>query len=297
MMERKKILLVDDEEIIRTSLAREIRLENYSIDTAADGDEAITRLRLTRYNLVITDLVMPGIDGLGVLQAAKEIAPEICVIIITGYGDMDSAIEALRLGADDFLLKPCGTDELFFRLARCLEKQNLLRQLIEQNLKLKEAETAILQARVDLEKQVKERTIELEETNIALKVLLKKREQDKSTLEQQIVTNITNLIEPYLLKMAESRLNNQQQVLLDILKSNLRELTSQFTNNLSSRLIRLTPAEIQVANLVRQGKRTKEIAEVMNLSPGTISIHRKNIRKKLDLTHKKANLQSILSTY
>jgi len=97
--------------------------------------------------------------------------------------------------------------------------------------------------------------------------------------------------------MAESRLSNQQQVLVDILKSNLRELTSLFTNNLSSRLVRLTPAEIQVANLVRQGKRTKEIAEVMHLAPGTISIHRKNIRKKLGLTHKKANLQSVLSTY
>lgn len=296
-MERKKILLVDDEEIIRTSLAREIGLEHYEIDTAADGAEAITKLRRTRYNLVITDLVMPGIDGLCVLQTAKEIAPETCVIILTGHGDMDSAIGALRQGADDFLTKPCGPDKLLFRIACCLEKQNLLRQLIEQNLKLKEAETALRQARADLEKLVKERTVELEETNIALKVLLKKREQDKSALEQQIVTNITNLVEPYLLKLAESRLHDQQQVLVDILKANLRELTSLFTNNLSSRLIRLTPAEIQVANLVRQGKRTKEIAEVMHLAPGTISIHRKNIRKKLGLTHKKANLQSILSVY
>lgn len=433
-MGRKKILLVDDEEIIRNSLAREIGLKNYSVTTAIDGEEAITRLRSNRYDLVITDLVMPGVDGIGVLQATNTIAPETCVILLTGRGNMDTVIEALRFGADDFLRKPCEVEELLFRVARCLEKQSLLRQLSKQNQELKEAskqrqevekklrrseersrlaldassdglwelnlltnkeyygenwhrtlgfadedvpelycswkglihpedrertqailqdhlkgkipryeaqfrlknkkgdyqwilsrgrvvawdergkplrivgthtdisrlkamEKALRQAQADLENKVKERTVELEQTNIALKVLLKQREQDKTVQEQLIAANMSNLVESYLLQLAESRLSDQQQMLVDILTSNLRELTSPFTSKLSSRLIQLTPSEIQVANLVRQGKQSKEIAALLHLSPGTINIHRKNIRKKLGLTHKKANLQSTLSAY
>lgn len=297
-MKRRSVLLVDDEAIVRSSLAREIEQNNYEVDTAADGEEAIAKLGAPFvYDLVITDLIMPHSNGISVLRAAKERSPETCVIILTGHGDMNYAVEALQHGADDFLCKPCQIDELLFRMARCLEKQRLLRQLSRQNLELKQIASELKQTRADLEKQVQDRTAELEETNIALKVLLKKREQDKFTTEQQIVANIGDLIEPYLMKLEASSLTNQQQILVDILKTNIRELVSPFTSNLSSRLVRLTPAEIQVANLVKHGKRTKEIAEVMNLSPGTINIHRKNIRKKLGLTHRKANLQSILSAY
>lgn len=303
-MKRKKILFVDDEEFIRTSLAREIVLEGYDVDTAASGDKAVTMLQQDGYDLVLSDLVMPGVDGFGVLQKAKEIAAETCVIILTGHGDMDAALEALRLGADDFLLKPCSTDELIFRIDRSLEKQTLLRQLAEQNLTLKEAawqqqqvEAALRHARDDLKRQVQERTVELEEKNIALRVLLKKREEDTVTLEQQIAANIADFIEPYLLKLKNSSLDDRQQVLVELLQSNFQELTLQFSGKLSAKLVRLTPAELQVANLVRQGKQSKEIAEIMHLAPGTISIYRKNIRKKLGLTREKVNLQSILSTY
>jgi DNA-binding CsgD family transcriptional regulator len=110
-----------------------------------------------------------------------------------------------------------------------------------------------------------------------------------------VLANAARLVEPYLDRLGESGLNEQQQVLLNILRANIAELTSPFADNFSGKLTRLTPTEIQVANLVKLGKRTKEIAGIMHLSPGTISIHRKNIRKKLDLTHQKTNLQTMLS--
>ncbi|NCC62446.1 MAG: LuxR family transcriptional regulator [Verrucomicrobiae bacterium] len=100
---------------------------------------------------------------------------------------------------------------------------------------------------------------------------------------------------PYLDRLKDSSLNEQQQVLVDILRANIDELTSPFATNFSNKLARLTPAEIQIANLIKLGKRTKEIAAIMHLSPGTIGIHRKNIRKKLELTHQKINLQTTLS--
>ena len=158
------------------------------------------------------------------------------------------------------------------------------------------AQKIIQKEKKDLEKKVKERTIELEETNTALGVLLKKRERDKAEVEEKVVLNVKVMIEPYLKKLKKNMLNNKQMIYLDILESNVKEIISPFGQRLSSRLIRLTPTELKVANLIRQGKRTKEIAILSNVSPETISRHRKSIRKKLNLTEKKLNLRTCLSS-
>ncbi|RPH37793.1 MAG: PAS domain S-box protein [Desulfobulbaceae bacterium] len=163
--------------------------------------------------------------------------------------------------------------------------------------RLKQAEAELQAAKAELETQIMEKTAELHTTHIALEVLLRKREADKSSLEGCVMSNIDKLIEPFLARLEESRLNEQQKLLIEILRNNIKDLTSPFANTFTARLTRLTPSEIQIANLVKLGKRTKEIARIMNLSEGTISIHRKNIRKKLRLTHQKTNLQSALSAH
>ncbi len=289
------ILFVDDEDVIRKSLARNLREEHFTVTAVADGSEAISALQERQYDLVITDLMMAGIDGLDVLKAVKKLAPLTSVIILTGYGDMRSAIDALRLGADDFTLKPCEVEELVFRIRRCLEKRSLLQSLIEQKRQLEEVASELKRSQDELEKRVQERTAELVEANIALKVVLKNREGDWKLFADQVLANTTQLIEPFLDRLQECRLTEHQQELVAVLRANINELTSPFANNFSNKLARLTPGEIQIANLVKLGKRTKEIAEIMHLSPGTIGIHRKNIRKKLNLTSKKTNLQTILS--
>ncbi|MBI5559237.1 MAG: PAS domain-containing protein [Deltaproteobacteria bacterium] len=159
----------------------------------------------------------------------------------------------------------------------------------------KNFELELQKAHDELEKKVKERTKELEETNVALEVLLKKRQDDRIALEQQILGNIATLVEPYLDKLASGPLTKGQGNLISILRTNLHEVISPFAGSVSAKLTSLTPAEIQVANLIVRGKRTKDVAELLNLSPGTISIHRKNIRKKLGLTNQEANLRSVLS--
>ena len=137
-MAQTSILFVDDEEVIRTSFTRELQAAHFAVTAAADGSEAVAALRAVQFDLVITDLMMPGLDGFGVLKAAKELSPQTSVIILTGYGDMRAAIDALRLGADDFTLKPCEMEELLFRIGRCLEKRSLLQQLAAQNRQLTE---------------------------------------------------------------------------------------------------------------------------------------------------------------
>ena len=98
---KTSILFVDDEEVIRKSFTRELLMEHFAVTAVASGSEAISALEGTLYDVVITDLMMPDIDGLGVLKAVKKQTPQTSVIILTGYGDMRSAIDALRLGADD----------------------------------------------------------------------------------------------------------------------------------------------------------------------------------------------------
>ena len=126
---QKSILLVDDEEIIRFTLRRDIEEMGFCATAVADGEAALTALQEHSYDVVLTDLRMEGISGLEVLKRTKAMNPDIGVIILTGFGDISSAVEALRSGADDYLLKPYAYEDLNLRLRNCLEKQELRKHL------------------------------------------------------------------------------------------------------------------------------------------------------------------------
>lgn len=128
-MREQTVLIVDDEAIIRRALQNDLEKEKYVVSTASSGEEGLAALQDGRFDLVITDLSMPGIGGIQVLKKAKEIDPLICVIILTGFGDMASAIDALRLGADDYLIKPCDNDELVLRIKKCLQNRELQKKI------------------------------------------------------------------------------------------------------------------------------------------------------------------------
>lgn len=128
-MNRKSLLVVDDEPTILDSLFRDLTYANFDVTTAASGEEAIACINRGFYDLVVTDLALPGFDGFQVLAAAKERSPQIMVIILTAYGRLESAADSLRLGADDFLQKPCDTDELIYRITNCFLKQEILKKL------------------------------------------------------------------------------------------------------------------------------------------------------------------------
>ena len=147
---------------------------------------------------------------------------------------------------------------------------------------------------IEKRKELENKTHELEEVNAALKVLLKQRDEDKKEFEEKIIANVKNLVFPYIGKLNNSRLNDRQTVYLEIIKSNLEEVIAPFLHRLSSKYSDLTPSEIQIAGLIKDGKTTKEIAELLNSSTDAIDFHRYNLRKKLGLRNRKTNLRSFL---
>jgi len=134
----------------------------------------------------------------------------------------------------------------------------------------------------------------LEEANTALRVLLKQREEDRADLQETVLSNVKELVVPFVEKLKRGRLDPKQISYLDILESNLNDIVSPFAQKLSSKYLGLTPTEIQIAHLVKDGKTTKEISELMNVSPATVESHRKGIRMKIGIRNTKANLRSHL---
>jgi PAS domain S-box-containing protein len=138
------------------------------------------------------------------------------------------------------------------------------------------------------------RTHELEELNTALTVLLKRREGDKTEVEEKVLLNVKELVVPYAEKLKKTSLNRKQMSYLNVLELNLSNIISPFTYKLSSKYLGLTPKEIHIANLVKDGKTAKEIAGLFDVSVRTIEFHRKSIRAKIGLKNSKINLRSRL---
>lgn len=160
----------------------------------------------------------------------------------------------------------------------------------EEITELKLAEEALKKSQEDLFEQKQS----LEEANIAMKVLLKQREADKTELEKKVLSNIKDLVFPYVEKLKRAPLKQREKTLVEIIDAHLKDVISPLLQNFANAGILLTPQEMQVASLVKDGKTSKEIADILNVSETTVSFHRKNLRVKFGLTHQRKNLRSYL---
>jgi PAS domain S-box-containing protein len=160
----------------------------------------------------------------------------------------------------------------------------------------KQAEQDLIKARETLEARVRERTQDLLEANTALRVLLNSRDDDRAALEESMLHNVHELVLPCIEKLRAGKLQDRQQALLGLLETILRDITAPMLRSLTLQHLRLTPAEISVANCIRQGKQNREIADVLQLSIKTVQFHRENIRRKCGIKNKKVNLQTFLAS-
>ena len=142
-----------------------------------------------------------------------------------------------------------------------------------------------------ISKELKHQAENLEDTKIALRVLMNQKNVDHRNVEEKLQTNINDLVIPYLQKLKKAGLDNRHKNYLNILENNLNDVTSPFMRDFKSSYYNLTPQEIQIVDLIKQGKKTKEIGDILNASVKTVETHRNNIRKKLNLINAKVNLR------
>lgn len=175
----EKILLVDDEQDILRMLSKLLTQEQFQVKTAQGGEEAIALFQSEPFDAVVTDMRMPGMDGLAVIKRIKEIDEDIEVIILTGFAALDNVIQAFRHnGAFDYLTKPLeNINELFFAINRAIESRRLK---IENRILFKK----LKQAKENLEKRVSERTHELSDANDRLQRELEQREKTEKELKK-----------------------------------------------------------------------------------------------------------------
>jgi len=287
----QRIVIADDEIIIASQIEECLRSNGYDVvGIASSGEDAVAMALDLKPDLMLMDIVMPGkLDGISAAAKIND-ALHLPVIFLTAYADEEMIQRAKPIGPYAYVLKPLQERQLLAAIEIALHKN-----IMQQKLK---------KAKEELEQRVEERTRELrmkseslEEMNTALKVLLKKREEDKDELEEQVIYNVKELIMPFLEKLKASRLDSRQLTLLEIMASNLNDIVAPFAKSLSTRYLNLTPAEMQIANMVKHGKTTKEIAETLFLSTRTIESHRDSIRQKLGIKNKKANLRTHLLSY
>lgn len=132
------IIVVDDEEIVRESLKEWLLDDGYNVDTAEDGPTALKMMKEKSYDIAIIDLKMPKMDGLEVMERMKEISPETKVIMITAYATVHTAVQAIKMGAYDYLVKPCNPEEISLLIQRLIESQSLAKEVVYLRKKLEE---------------------------------------------------------------------------------------------------------------------------------------------------------------
>jgi DNA-binding NarL/FixJ family response regulator len=287
-MERVKlhILILEDVKTDAELIEDELREAGMVFTSICAQDKASYLKGLDEFypDIILSDYSLPSFDGLSALKHAVERCPDVPFIFVSGALGEEMAIELLKQGATDYVLKS--------RLSRLGPAVSRALQEASERKERKMAEEALIKREQALE--LKSRS--LAEANTALKVLLQHREEDKATLEEQVLTNVRKLVLPYIENLKHLHLNEKQAAQLKIAEENLTKIVSPFLRNLTSNYLELTPREVQVANLVKEGKTTKEMTEILNISATAVDFHRKNLRTKFGIKNKKTNLMAFLTS-
>ncbi len=268
------ILITDDNNYNIQVLIGILGDEKYRFLVALSGEESLFIAQTALPDLILLDILMPRMDGFEVCQRLKtnEATRHIPVIFMTAFQrEKEYVVKGFEVGAADYILKPFHAAELIAR--------------VQTHLELK-------RHRDHLEAMIRQRTEELQEKSTALKVMLETREEISTNIHEKITANVYHQILPILEKLRVPQSPSLQTTWVTMIKARLMEMLSQFPQKISS--FTLTPAEIQIASLIKEGKSGKQIADLLNVAEGTVNFHRNNIRKKLGLIHHNDRLKAYL---
>lgn len=266
------VLIVDDNLEICNILQQMVSRLGIRVESVSNPLQVINLVKSSFYNVILLDIIMPAKSGLDLFPEIVENSPDTKIIIITAFGDKESAIRALRLGAFDFLVKPFDYKLLSYSIKRALETQKSELAYKTEKTKLEDANRQLM------------------ETNKALAVLARNIERTQRNTEVQMENKIKAAILPIIERLKQSKgLSQTYHRDIKLLRKLVIDLSSN-TDVKQEISTTLTPTELRIALLIRNGLTTNEIAEHMYISPQTVKSHRKNIRKKLGLNKSNQNL-------
>ncbi|EFK05820.1 response regulator receiver domain protein [delta proteobacterium NaphS2] len=283
------ILIVDNQQSLCSVLEQFVLHWQFEAKSVNDPLEVQDVMARRFYHVVLLDIRMPQKSGIELIPEIREQSPDTRIIIMTGYADKDTVIQALRLGAFDFLEKPFDKELLFHALKRALsiQKTELEFRIAYEELMFKKEEL------LSSETKLKEANRQLLETNNALSVLAQNIERTRKETEFQVSRRIRASIMPLIEKFSQSKHLNEYRVELDMLMDFMDDLLTGLSSEPQIAQV-LSATEFRVAALIKNGLTTDEIASHMYVSPCTVKSHRRNIRKKLKLSNSNRNLKNYL---
>ncbi len=284
------ILVVEDDPHLLKFMRDFLRILGIAPVLAQNGQEAIDILKGNAFPLVFTDMNMPQVNGMQLIAHIKKHYPDTDIVAMTAYTQDYGLIDVIRAGATDYMSKPFPLDELKAKITRITRDRSIL-QFLRREL----ANQRFFEQDLNLEKntllsQVQQQKEELAEANAALRILLRQRDIEKNELANTLTMRFQREILPHLEKLKQTHLQDKQRHCLNNLAMNLDNI---FFPPMQRRPLghrSFTEMESKIVNLLKQGKTSKEIAQLLRVSPGTIRTHRENIRKKLQITNTKKSL-------
>lgn len=310
--------------LFRDQPQRPCALPGFALTLCRQGPEAVAAVResLTAnapFAVAFIDVRMPpGPDGVWTASQIRALDPWINIVIVTAYSDLSpDAINQQVQPADRLLYmqKPFHTHEIR-QFARALTaKWHAEQELTQTNHRLdllvqeRTRELSLAIEALELsnkqyrdtahrlqqaEAALAEKAEDLIGTNQALQQMVRKNEEDRKEIEQKVLFAVHEMVEPYLDKLEQSPLSDSQLSFLKITRTNLGEIVAPFMKDLAHKYFRLSPVELNIANLIRQGTSTREIAEQLQMTKRTVDFHRDRIREKIGIKNTKSNLKAVL---
>lgn len=280
----KTIMLVEDEAVSAMDLREDLMRLGYHVPAVvACGEEAVRLAGEIRPDLILMDIMLEGpMSGIDAAAAIRK-SHAIPIIYLTAHTDEETINKAKLTEPFGYLPKPCTMATMMSMIEVALYKSKIDDEIRRQE-------------RRSFAGELSKGAVRLHEADIAIRVLMEQRDRERHELEGDVQANISKLVLPPLHALEKSCLTEAQRILVEAIKLNLQLLTETHGGRLGGSAALLSSTEIQVANFVKAGKSTKEIAQFLNVAPSTINTHRDSIRKKMGIKNTKTNLKKILQS-